>query len=512
MLAVACALPRPSAAAPAVPAGSPALQPLRAGTGTATEYKHGAGIRANVAGTVLISPLRVVLRTTPALPMPGDKAVISFTVSNAGAVALTGVRPVLTFLSGSAYAGPMAGPVPAAGASIPPNGGLTFVWTVTIGGTGEIAVRAYVSATVTGQGAVWAAAERPLAPPGLPRFSASLSPNPLEVTAGQWFDVVVTVSNTGGVRAMQVLPSIPTSSSNLVAFKSGPVPAKPAGLAPGEAARFAFTFSANGSGTVSFSATVAGQADLTPPGLASRAAVTAAEKKERLVAWAQETRASATTWMDRTFNPPKPPPPTERAFMACERADDLAWETDGFATLALSSTHMTEGEHACAVTFSVPGDLTLTGTGAFKPAIRLVWPARALGHPLTPRDWTPFRSFRVDAWNASAGPLALSFSLVDSRGYRYDSLRTLAPASATRLEYSFQDMRESRIDLSRLSVLEFAVDTTALAVRPALILDNLRFELPPPPPPKRRAPSSTVMASSGAGASATVTGTAASPK
>jgi hypothetical protein len=258
--------------------------------------------------------------------------------------------------------------------------------------------------------------------------------------------------------------------------------------------------------------------------------MTAAEKRERLVAWYQETKASTTTWMDRTFNPPKPPPPTERSFLAFDGPGDLNWETGGYATLALSTTRLvegpdrrvalsqsatlaTDGSSSCAVTFGVPGDLTLTSTGAFKPAIRLVWPPRATEHPLTPRDWTPFRSFRLNALNASAGPLALSFVLVDSRGYRYEALRTLAAASATRLEYSFPDMRDSRIDLSRLSMLEFSVETTALAVRPVLHLDGLRFELPPPPPPKRRpapavAPSSTPFA----GSSRTVTGTAASPR
>jgi len=478
----------------------------QAGSGTATEYRHGAAIRANVAGSVLISPLRIVLRSSPGMPMPGDKATISLTVSNAGAAPLSGVRPVLTFASGSAYCGPLAGPVPPAGAGINPNGGITFAWTVTIGGTGEIILHAVVTATVTGQGAVSADADRTLTSPTIPKFSASIAPNPLTIAAGQWFAVEVTISNTGGVAAMQIMPAIaPAANANLVVFKSGPVPAKPVALQPGEAARFAFTYSANGSGTVSFTATVSGQADLTPPGLGSRAAVKAAEKRAAMAQWFQETRATATAWVDRTFYPPQPPPPTERSFVTFDRPEDLNWATDGYAKLALSATRLvegkdgrvtlsasatlvTEGLNSCAVTFSVPGDLTLSPTGQFKPAVRLVWPPRAVEHALDPRDWTPFRSFRADIANRSAAPLALTITLVDSRGYRYEEIRPLAANSATRIEVGFAAVREARVDLARLSMLEFAVDTTGLKSRPTLLMDRFRFELPPPPPPERRPP------------------------
>jgi hypothetical protein len=193
--------------------------------------------------------------------------------------------------------------------------------------------------------------------------------------------------------------------------------------------------------------------------------------------------------------------------MTFETPDDLTWETDGFAMLALSSTHMTEGEHACAVTFSVPGDLTLTPTGAFKPAIRLVWPPRGLEHALDPRDWTPFRSFRADCYNDSGNPVALSFTLVDHRGRQYDALRTISAGTATRLEYGFPAIRDTGVDIEHLSMLQFAVDTTGLTARPVLYFDNLRFELPPPPPLKRHALSSTTMLSSSPMTSSTRTPT-----
>jgi hypothetical protein len=481
--ALAAAVPPPLAgAAPSLaPAAAPAAGP--AGQGTATEYRTGAPIVATLRRDVTISPLRLVLASTPPLALPGDRVTIVLSVTNAGTAPIAGVIVSLGYASGSAYAGPLSGPVPPGPVTIPPTGTVSFTWTASVTAAGSVAVRAAVSGTVTGQGFVSASALRELTPPAVPRLSIRLDPNPATVVAGRWFDVVVTVSNTGGVRATDVLTAVSVeSNAALVVRKAGPTPEKPARLEPGESARVTFTYSANGSGLVTFAATVTGRVDVSPPGAISRTANRLAAAARWTAAAARTAAARAAATWTRWMNPPIPPPPPERPFTSFETEQEAAWNTGGYARLALSSTRVTDGARSLEVEFLLASDLTRSPTGPFRPSLRVDAPARGATRALAPRDWSPFVSLRADVYSAAAAPLPLTFRLTDHRGYRHEQTRVLAPLSATTLEFPLAAARNDRVDLSRLATLELAADTSGHAVRPIVYLDHLRFALPPPPP------------------------------
>ncbi len=455
-LLVGLALPPAVPAAPAATTGAKAPASLAgpAGVGTATEYRQGAPITAQLSGGLTISPLRSVLRSEPSLPLPGQKVTVVLTVSNTGALPVTALRPLLALVSGTGLCGPLAGPVPALAASLAPGGIASFTWTVSVTAPGSIRVRAQVSATVTGQGGVAGAVERDLTPPAITRLAATLDPERLPVQAGRWFTVTVTVSNTGGTKAAGVLPVVqPVDGVKLVTLLKGPVPAKPQRLEPGESALFTFSYSANGSGRVVFSATVSGEADLSPPGVLSRAG-------ERTGAWladagiiAAARAREAKEKLSLLLFPPQPPPPAEPPLLSFERPEEARWETDGYATVAISATHATDGAAAAVATFMVPGDLTVTATGTFRPTITLRAHARGVESSLPIHDWTPFLALKADAWVGAAQPVTLTLGLVDQRGYRWETVRQVPAASATTLAFDLAEPRAARLDLARLSAL-----------------------------------------------------------
>jgi len=487
-------LAAPAAAPPAKEtAGIPGV-----GVGTATEYRAGAPIRAVFTKSVAISPLKLRFTTAPTLPQPGQRVTVTLTVTNAGAAPVVGLRPVLSVVSGSALCSSLTGPVPPGPVQAAPGAALSFAWTLTLGGRGAVMLRADVSGTITGQGAVGGSGTVTVSAPGIARLTAWLSPSPLTVSKGQWFALEVTVSNTGDLAATGVQPAVQaTGSPALVTFQRGPEPKKPQPVPPGGTQVFRFTYSANGSGTVSFTVTVAGGSDISGP-----SAVTVATARTITTAGVmiREAVASTTTWAAATklrLFPPAPPPPVEPPFMSFETPRDLAWETDGYVRIAMASTRYTDGSHAAELTFSLPGDFTLSPTGEFRPTLRRTWPARGAAEPLAPRDWSPYTAFKSDWYNAAAQPVTLHLIVVDGRGYRHEELRSLPAASSTIVTLDLAGVRQDRLDLTRLSALEFGVETQALAARPVLYLDRLRFAVPPPPPAV--APPALSRTASGAG-------------
>ncbi len=464
--------------------GAPASAPRPAmptGTGTATEYRHGAPIRTTLETAVTISPLRLALNVTPSLPVQGDRVTISLTVSNGGNAAVTGLRAALDLVTGTALVGPLTGPVPPGPVPLAAGGTVTFAWTVSVSAEGEVVARARVTATVTGQGPVAADLSGPVAPPGIARLRARLAPNPISIRAGQWFDLEVTVSNTGAVRAAGVLPTVgPIAGAALVVPAPGAAAPEAVTLEPGQSTVFRFSYSANGSGQVLFGATLTGEADLSPPGMASRSAVALEAGTRAALKSAKATAARAAAAVKTWLNPPRPPAPAETPFIGFETAADLRWVTDGFVTLSPSATRVTEGVRSCEAEFLLPRDLTVSPTGAFRPGMRLTAPARGSSRALAPRDWSGFRALRLDVFARADRPLPVALTLIDRRGWQYSTLRTLAPASATTLTFDLAPARDARVDLAGLVSLELAVDTTGLASRPVLWLDGLRFALPPP--------------------------------
>jgi hypothetical protein len=83
--------------------------------------------------------------------------------------------------------------------------------------------------------------------------------SPPAVTAGQWFAVSFTVTNTGGGDAGWVAPVILDNSPSAAAVIAGPVPGSPVALSAGGAVTFVWTCSASGGGALLFSLTIVGQ-------------------------------------------------------------------------------------------------------------------------------------------------------------------------------------------------------------------------------------------------------------
>jgi len=445
-----------------------------------TVTQTGAAIRFPVSGELAISPLRAYLTAFPQYPAVGQKVTIVLSVSNPGAAPLVNLQAGLEASYGTVYVSAIAGPLPPAPTGLAPAAAAAFTWTLSVSGTVKVGLSASVTGSIAGQAApLVATASLSLSVPPVAVLETRLSPNPLHVSAGQWVGVVLTVSNTGEVTATDVVPAISVSSGGpLVTFQKGPVPAKPVTLKPGRSERFTFTYSCNGSGVVTFSGTVSGKADLSGPGIMSRSAVTLRAKSKVWVEKTAETSAVLKARAKKILFPPRPPAPTEKLFIGFEVPGQELWVDDGYALTSLVPEHATEGKYALRAEFMVPSDLTFTVTGDWKPSISLATPARGTRLPLDPRDWSKYTAFRADCYNDCAQPVSLTLVLTDRRGWRLSVPFQLPAASSTTLEVPVSAPQAARIEIDRLSELKLAVDTSSLAKRPVLFLDNLRFGLP----------------------------------
>jgi hypothetical protein len=450
--------------------------------GTATVFAEGAEIHAHITQDFTISPLHLYVGSTPSYPIAGDRVLISVSVSNSGTIAAERVLPWLVVTSGTALVSPLSGPAPASAARIEPGKAAVFSWTCSITATGAIELAAGASGTLAGGQniLVIGRADYALTSPTVAQLASMLTPNPVQVIRGQWFILDVTVSNTGGVTARGVLPSLqPTAGAELVAMQSGPVPAEPVSLRPGAWEQFRFTFSANGSGIVSFSTTVSGTADLAPPGLLARASTNAAEKAGKAL---RKLRDGATRFKERIklmVAPPPPPRPEEIELVGFERAIDLMWDTGGYVQLALAHEHVTEGERSLEAVFLRPASLDSSTSGAFRPSLRRTAPARGTLPPLAPTDWGEFTALRADCYNPGSQKLDLHMTVVDVRGFSFAAIQALPAQSATTIEISIVDARQARLDVARISELRLGIDTSALDREPTVYFDNLRFRMRP---------------------------------
>src|SRR6185503_19429461 len=92
-----------------------------------------------------------------------------------------------------------------------------------------------------------------------PGALAAQAAAPTVVSTGQWFDVVLTVTNTGEADVTGVVPSIRVAPGTVLVAAQGTVnPAGPLTIAGGASQTFVWTYSASGAGAVVFSATASG--------------------------------------------------------------------------------------------------------------------------------------------------------------------------------------------------------------------------------------------------------------
>jgi hypothetical protein len=218
-----------------------------------------------VEGSALAS-MAAAIAATPATVSVGQAIRVTLTVTNAGTDAATTVTPAAPTVAGTGTVGPLAGPDQASIPTLAPGVSGTFTWTCAATGAGTLAFSGAANATDSFSGTQLAATTDPAKPAQvtvqLPTALAASLPSSGAAAIGQEFPVTVTVNNTGGAVAKDVVASTPTvTPAGRATLKpgTGPVPTSAPSLVPGASATFTFTFVAGSvSGTATFSASASG--------------------------------------------------------------------------------------------------------------------------------------------------------------------------------------------------------------------------------------------------------------
>jgi len=195
--------------------------------------------------------------------------------------------------------------------------------------------------------------------------------------------------------------------------------------------------------------------------------------------------------------PPKPPAPTERIFMGFEEAADMEWITDGYVDVSWAAEHATQGTRSLRAVFLLPADLAPNASGSWRPAMRLEAIPRGTKGKLKEKDWSAYPAIRFDCFTPGDQPVDLVLALTDSHGFRFEAARRVPAGGATVFDVPMDTIRAGRLDVTSISIVELAVDTTSLKARPIVYIDNVRFALPvPPTPPEPAAAGAAVPAAS----------------
>jgi len=226
-----------------------------------------AGFRDNGSGVAewrtakyfLPSCLEVAASNYPPSACVGGSLEVVLTVTNNGTGQADGISATLSVDTGESALTLASGP--GAPVDLAPGGSLNFTWVFNaVGG-------AAVSFTVTALGTD-SPSQQPLEFPvtGLSAMafqnaalSATISVYPATVQLGDTFEVVLSVTNTGGADASGVEATMwVDSGASLIEIVSGPDPT-PVTLTPGSSAYFTWTWKAMGNGIATFTATATGE-------------------------------------------------------------------------------------------------------------------------------------------------------------------------------------------------------------------------------------------------------------
>lgn len=224
---------------------------------------------ADACGTARVSATIAVLLGTPAALVAGLVAAfpdpvctggalrVVVSVTNTGQVPALDVRGATPYVAGAAVlvAAPAWIPVLAGGASA------HLTWTYSPTAAGPLVVTTTVTGLDARDGSVPVAG--PVATPVITATAAAAlaaqAAAPPSAIIGHWVTVTLTVTNTGGQDAVNVVPAaspIPAAAASPI---SGPAPAGPLTIPAGGVQTFAWTFSVSGSGPIVFSLSAAGQ-------------------------------------------------------------------------------------------------------------------------------------------------------------------------------------------------------------------------------------------------------------
>jgi len=215
-------------------------------------------------------------------------------------------------------------------------------------------------------------------------------------------------------------------------------------------------------------------------GPVGKALNTATDVAQRGVLAGYDASLKARKWYKKNFQKPKPPAPTEKGLMGFELKRDILWESGGYVETSRVDDRATQGNYSMRAAFLLPSDLGYPSSTGWIPSMSLTYPARGNGAELGIRDWSGFKSFRLDVSSSATRAVAFHIGLADIRGYTWETILPVAADSATTLEITLSAPREERLDLSRIAAVSLGVETAGFTVRPVVYIDNLRFELVPP--------------------------------
>jgi len=230
---------------------------------SATAAGTTCGGLANVLGSATATAtiqsgvtLRSSLAALPPSVCVGQSFLVTLTVTNTGGATATGLNAGPLLIGGTGGAAYVAGPWPAMPTVLGGGGSITFTWTY--GGTAPGAVVFTTTVTATDANSGVSTTTGPVTSLSALTGQGAVRP---AVSVGQSFLVTLTVTNTGGVSAAGIMPSVAVGpGAGLVTLAAGPWPAGPVALLPGQAQLFTWTYTGAAAGLVAFTVTAAGTA------------------------------------------------------------------------------------------------------------------------------------------------------------------------------------------------------------------------------------------------------------
>ncbi len=229
---------------------------------TGTSCAATAVLAAGAVVETIQSPatLAAAAAAVPASACVGQAFLVTLTVTNTGQAPAAGVAASVVTLAGTGAA-TAVGPTPAFPVTLAGGAAQTFTWTYTGSSAGTFDLSTTASGTDVNSGATVAsgpAATAPVAVGAAGALTAAVS-SAAQVSAGQWFSVALTVTNTGGLPVTGVTATLYAGPGGALATGGlGPVPAGPVSIVAGASQTFAWSFTAAGSGSVTFTMTAGG--------------------------------------------------------------------------------------------------------------------------------------------------------------------------------------------------------------------------------------------------------------
>ena len=239
-------------------------------------------------------------------------------------------------------------------------------------------------------------------------------------------------------------------------------------------------YKAPSSTLVEFSWTHTAAVEGRQPGPVKKAIVAATDVAQQGVLAGYDAQLKFKVWYKKNYQKPPPPPPTEKVVMGFEKPRDFLWDTGGYVEINRAEDRATEGKYSLRAAFLLPSDLGYESGTGWLPSMKLPYPARGNGAELGIRDWSIYKSFRLDVSSSTTRAVTFHIGLTDIRGYTWETISSIQADSATTIVIPLSKPREERLDLSRIAAISLAVETTGHTVRPVVYFDNMRFEIIPP--------------------------------